>query len=154
MKIIVASENPVKIDAAKRGFERVFPDERLEVTGVKTESGVADQPLSDEECLRGAVNRVAGAHSSQPNASYWIGIESGVEELSSFCGEFTWVHIEDSTGRVGFARSATFPLPHDAFTIEGGRGSFAGCRRALQRDWYRKEARHHRRAYEGCYNAY
>ena len=47
MKIVVASKNPVKINATDAGFSTYF--EGVEVLGVSVESGVSDQPKSDEE---------------------------------------------------------------------------------------------------------
>ncbi len=56
-KIIVASKNPVKINATKVAFEKVFPQETFEVIGMQVPSFVSDQPMSDEETLEGAINR-------------------------------------------------------------------------------------------------
>ena len=111
MKIIVGSANQVKINAVRRACERVFPDTDCTVEGVETDSGVADQPLSDAEALTGAGNRVAGARAVWPEADAWVGIESGVQEFTGWCGEFTWVSVEHADGLTGRARSATFPLP-------------------------------------------
>ncbi len=51
-------------------------------------SDVADQPLSDEETLEGAINRVENAKTAYPNADLWMGIEGGVTiiegELAAF----------------------------------------------------------------------
>ncbi|KAJ2972514.1 hypothetical protein NQ176_g7113 [Zarea fungicola] len=56
-EIIVASKNPVKIQAAHDGFQRMFPDIAFTVRGLSVPSGVPDQPLTDEETLQGALNR-------------------------------------------------------------------------------------------------
>ncbi len=58
--VVVASTNPVKIRAARAGFERMFPGEHFRVTGVAAPSGVSDQPASDGETYQGARNRAAG----------------------------------------------------------------------------------------------
>ena len=54
MKIAVASRNPVKLEASRVAFERVFADSDLTVVAVDTTSGVPDQPMSDEQYLAGS----------------------------------------------------------------------------------------------------
>ena len=44
-KVIIASKNPVKINATKTAFEDVFTD-GFEFEGISTDSLVSDQPLS------------------------------------------------------------------------------------------------------------
>src|SRR5690554_1184628 len=78
--VIVASKNPVKIQAAQEGFARMFPGEEFAFGAVSTPSGVSDQPLSSTETLQGAFNRALSARLLMPQADYWVGIEGGVEE--------------------------------------------------------------------------
>ena len=49
MKVIVASKNPVKIEATRIGFQKMFPEQELEVIGISAPSDVNDQPMSREE---------------------------------------------------------------------------------------------------------
>ena len=77
-RIVVASKNPVKARAALNGFRRVFPEETFEVETVSVASGVSDQPLSDDETLRGARNRARAAMERVPDADAWVGLEGGV----------------------------------------------------------------------------
>ena len=56
-KVLIASENPVKINATKKAFEEVFTD-RFEFKGVSADSLVSDQPMSNDETLKGAINRL------------------------------------------------------------------------------------------------
>jgi len=51
-------------------------------------------------------NRVANARLAQPNADFWVAIEAGIDDDSTF----SWVVIESASQR-GEARSATLPLP-------------------------------------------
>lgn len=111
MKIIViASNNPVKIQATLNGFRRMFPNEEFEVTSVSVSSGVSDQPLSDEETLKGAVNRAQNAAEVKPQADYWVGIEGGVEADRGEMGAFAWVAVKSSE-LMGKGRTGTFFLP-------------------------------------------
>lgn len=108
MKIVVASKNPVKINAAVEGFCTYFED--VEVLGVSVESGVSDQPKSDEETLTGALNRVENARNEFGNADYWVGIEGGLSVNGSEIEAFAWIVIT-SKEKTGKARTTSFQLP-------------------------------------------
>ena len=51
--IVVASQNPVKMEATRRGFEKMFPGTIFHLQAVAASSGVRQQPLSDAETLQG-----------------------------------------------------------------------------------------------------
>jgi len=76
--LVVASQNPVKIAATRRGFASMFPRRAFHLHPVEVPSGVRPQPLSDAETLQGALNRVQHAAHLVPQADYWVGIEGGV----------------------------------------------------------------------------
>jgi len=109
-KVIVASKNPVKINATKKAFESVFPEENFEVVGMEVPSFVSDQPMSDEETLEGAINRAENAKLAKKDADFWVGIEGGIETDGVDMDAFGWMIIL-SEKRFGQARSCTFPLP-------------------------------------------
>ena len=108
--VAVASTNPVKVAAAAEGLRRMFPHLAFVVRPVGVLSGVADQPLTDEETLLGATNRVANAVSACPEASFWLGIEGGVQWQAGELSAFAWVVVR-GPGGLGRARSGTFFLP-------------------------------------------
>lgn len=110
MKVIVASGNPVKINAAKEGFQLMFPDEHLDLSGIQVPSGVADQPMTSQETLEGARNRAKNARKEAPVADYWIGIEGGIHETEAGMEVFAWVYIL-SRQQTGQSRTSTFYLP-------------------------------------------
>ena len=88
----------------------MFPDNTFSVVTVSVPSGVPDQPMTDEETLAGAVNRVNNAQEAHSDADFWIGIEGGVEECNGELGAFAWIVVR-SRDYVGKARSGTFFLP-------------------------------------------
>lgn len=108
--IILASMNPVKVQATLDGFKRMLPDETFELKTVLTGSGVGDQPMSGDETLRGAVNRAHGAAVMVPTGDFWVGIEGGVEELEDEMAAFAWVVVL-TKDRAGKGRTGTFFLP-------------------------------------------
>lgn len=113
MKILVASSNPVKIEATRRASEQLFPKQSLNVTGQAIESGVGAQPKTDAETLKGALNRVTRLSKIQ-SADYWVGIEGGIELHSKETYCFGWIVVLSATGDIGKGRSAAFILPQAA----------------------------------------
>lgn len=108
--IVVASKNPVKINATKEAFEKVFPKEKFIVIGSIVPSGVSDQPMSDEETLLGAKNRAQGARKKRVKADYWVGLEGGIDTFGGDLVTFAWGVILDRV-RSGEAKSASMLLP-------------------------------------------
>ncbi|NOI83458.1 non-canonical purine NTP phosphatase [Vibrio tubiashii] len=104
--VIVASLNPAKINAVKSAFEATFPKQAFNFSGVSVDSGVADQPMSNQETLTGALNRVVNAKAERPNADYYVGLEAGIEGSVTFA----WMVVESQTQR-GESRSASLMLP-------------------------------------------
>ena len=108
--ILVASQNPVKAQAALAGFQRMFPGETFELRTVMVASGVSEQPFSSDETLQGAMQRAQSARQLDPWADYWVGIEGGVEEHGEELCAFAWIAIlADSL--TGIGRTGTFYLP-------------------------------------------
>jgi inosine/xanthosine triphosphatase len=110
MNIIVASLNPVKIQATLLGFQRMFPDELIETQGISVVSGVSRQPLSDDETFQGAVIRARQAARLNPQADFWIGIEGGIQPIEKDISAFAWVFV-CSKNQSGKGRSSAFFLP-------------------------------------------
>src|SRR3989344_2344584 len=101
MQVIVASKNPVKLNAVREGFKKMFPDGMFDFDSVDAVSGVSDQPLSDEETYRGAWNRANYAAEIKKDAEYWVGIEGGLEEKNGEMEVFAWVVIRSREGKNG-----------------------------------------------------
>ncbi|OGZ01982.1 MAG: inositol monophosphatase [Candidatus Liptonbacteria bacterium RIFCSPLOWO2_01_FULL_53_13] len=110
-KIIVASTNPVKINAVTDGFIRMFPEEQFEVEGKTVPSGVGAQPMSSDEALQGATNRAEHASKEIPHADYWVGSEAGVEDIDGEMRAFAWIAVKSKEGISGKGRTGTFILP-------------------------------------------
>lgn len=111
LNVVVTSFNPVKIEAVRSAFLSQFSSCDIQLTPVKVDSCVADQPMSDNETLSGAKNRVINAQSVNPGADYWVGLEGGLDFFDGKLMAFAWMVITGSQGRSSEARSATLPLP-------------------------------------------
>ena len=110
--IVIASQNPVKIEAARSGFETMFPGESFEIRSVSVPSGVGHQPMSSPETLRGAKNRAHNARQALPQADYWVGIEGGIEQINGEMAAFAWIFVL-SPQRAGKSQTGTFFLPSE-----------------------------------------
>ena len=110
-KIIIASKNPVKINATLNGFKKMFPNETFEINGVSVASSVSDQPQNDSETFQGAWNRADNASKEVSNADFWVGIEGGIEEKGSDMEAFAWVAVKAVNKKFGKGRTGTFFLP-------------------------------------------
>jgi inosine/xanthosine triphosphatase len=111
LTVVVTSFNPVKIEAVRGAFLTSFPEQEIRVTPVQVNSGVADQPMSDDETRLGARNRVAEARLKMPDADYWVGLEGGLDFFDGNLVAFAWMVVTGFDNRSGEARSATLPLP-------------------------------------------
>jgi len=109
-KVVVSSQNPVKLEAVKSGFKRLFPDTPFELINVSVESGVSDQPMTDEETRTGATNRAIKAHEAVPGGDYWVGVEGGCDFLGEDMVAFAWIVVLGENNH-GSARTALFRLP-------------------------------------------
>ena len=109
MLIAVGSTNTTKLDPVKEVFSKHF--EYVEVKGVKVDSGVDDQPMSDEDMYHGALNRARKALSHVKDADYGVGIEGGLHERSYGWFEHSLVVIVNRQGRIGVGASGGLVLP-------------------------------------------
>lgn len=110
--IAVGSKNPVKVAAALAGFRAMFPDRQFAAEGFAADSNVSDQPMTNEETLRGARNRATALAEFAPTASFHVGIEGGVETIGDALFASAWIVIVDSSTRQeAIGKSAVFALP-------------------------------------------
>lgn len=105
-EIVSATTNPAKIQAILQAFDLIFGTGSCHIDTIAVESGVPEQPFGCDETRAGARNRVANARQARPDADFWVAIEAGIDNGSTF----SWVVIETREQR-GEARSATLPLP-------------------------------------------
>lgn len=108
--ITVTSNNPVKLQAALMGFRKMFPENQFEIRTASASSGVRNQPIGDDETLRGATNRAQAARRLYPDSDYWVGIEGGIDEKDGEMTAFAWVYVA-GIDIAGKGKSATFYLP-------------------------------------------
>ena len=134
IRVVVGSLNPGKIEAARMAFVPWFVNVdggavAIDVSGVRTESGVPDQPVGLDQTIRGARNRaaaIADAHartSASPSAKgtsfYAVGLESGVviidgavfDVCACAIASTTVIDHAEQQPQCFIACSPMFPLP-------------------------------------------
>ena len=107
MKIIIGSKNPAKITAVKNSFSH-----EGEFVSLDIPSGVSEQPFSDEETIKGAINRAAAAL-KQGSGDIGIGLEGGVQETSYGLLICNWGALVTNESGPFIAGGARIPLPEE-----------------------------------------
>ncbi|MCC6244553.1 MAG: inosine/xanthosine triphosphatase [Gemmatimonadaceae bacterium] len=108
--VVVGSMNPVKVSAVRAVIHRRWPT--CLVTGLAVASGVAAQPVGDEETQAGARERARAALSASSQAELAIGVEGGVVRIGSDdLRTCAWAVALDREGREGLGGSLSMPLP-------------------------------------------
>ena len=118
MKALIGTANPGKIQGAKEALEAYFDD--VEVEGYKADSGVGDEPVS-EETLEGARNRALNtkkyAEENKIEADFYLGIESGIINLYDHWYIANAAVVIDKDGYESIGYGPVFPVP-DKFVEE------------------------------------
>lgn len=109
-KIAVGSKNPVKIEAVKIAFEKVWPEEKWAVEGLEVESGVSSQPMSDEETIQGARARATKALGVL-GSDFGVGLEGGLHQIGDQWFDTGWMVIVDKTGKEGIGSTVRAHTP-------------------------------------------
>ena len=111
MIIHVGSENRTKVEAVRELTQQYPLLVGAEVIGMRTISGVSEQPMSLEETVRGAINR---ARNVFQDCNYSFGIESGlvaVPQTKTRYMDLTVCAIYDGTQpHLGISSAFEYPI--------------------------------------------
>lgn len=118
-RVAVGSTNPVKVAAVRAVLVAVGASAEITATGVP--STVRDQPVGDDETIRGAIARARAAREAT-DAELGVGIEGGIVELpDGSMRTCAWAAVVDADGRTGIGGSLAMPLPSAvAELVRGG----------------------------------
>jgi inosine/xanthosine triphosphatase len=109
IKIVVGSNNPVKISAAKTAICDILSIKEVECVGINAPSNVSEQPMTTEETKHGAINRVQYCQ-QHTQADFYVAIEGGVDQFEHGPATFAFVAITDQK-HMSIGRSCNLPLP-------------------------------------------
>jgi inosine/xanthosine triphosphatase len=122
-RVLVASQNHVKAAATENAFTRLgYPKLEVEMAPDKVDSGVGRQPVSFEETMQGALNRLEIAR-NLGRFSFYAAIESGVHTIGGKWFEAACAAVANDHSDqpfVGFGRLFLLP-PHFSRHIEEGK---------------------------------
>ncbi|MEI5908825.1 DUF84 family protein [Bacillus spongiae] len=110
MKVAIGSTNPTKVLAVEEAF--IKNGYTLNVLATSTNSGVREQPMTDEETLIGAMNRAENARVKEA-AMIGIGLEGGVTETSFGLMLCNWGALSLEGQPPIIAGGARFLLPEE-----------------------------------------
>ena len=110
MIVAVGSTNPTKLKPVRLVFKKHFKN--VKVKGVSVPSGVAKQPMSDDEMYQGALTRAKGALQRTKNADFGVGIEGGIHKYSYGWFERSLIVIINRKGDIGVGASGGLALPN------------------------------------------
>lgn len=108
MRIVIGTKNPAKIGAV----QAVFGDAEQEYIPLNVTSGVSPQPFSDEETMKGAMNRAQTAL-EQGKGEIGIGLEGGVQQHGEQLFLCNWGALAVKGGPTFLASGAKIPLPEE-----------------------------------------
>ncbi|ABL79025.1 inosine/xanthosine triphosphatase [Thermofilum pendens] len=111
MRVVVGvgSANPSKIAGVEKAFKRYFGD--VVVKGFRVESGVARQPFSLGEILRGARNRALRALEACGECAFGVGVEAGIFAVDGFYMDTQAAVVVKRGGAEGVGFSSSFAVP-------------------------------------------
>jgi len=114
LTVVVATKNLGKL----RGIEQAIDDtdwgspKNISILASKTESGVANTPLSDEEGVLGCMNRLRSIKVAYPGKELYIAAEGVLAVISEHWFVRGWTVIEDAVNeRTAIASGAGVQVP-------------------------------------------
>lgn len=108
LSISVGSTNPVKVNSVVNAIGDKLKDIRVKGKGV--ESGVSEQPMSDEETRGGAIERAKKAL-IESKADVGVGLEGGVYVEDGRVWNTVWCCVVDKKGNMELVSGLRFVLP-------------------------------------------
>ncbi len=115
MKILIATENVVKVEACQAAFEEYFDE--VEVEAVSVPSEVGEMPLNDE-IGQGTKNRIQNlkkyAKENHLSVDYYVAVESGINNYFNSWMITSVTGIENDLGLTSYSTSPSYPVPEDS----------------------------------------
>jgi len=112
MKIVIGSKNRAKVTAVEEILQEYPHLAAAAVVDVEATSGVADQPKSLDETIRGAMNRAQDSHQ---DSDYSIGLESGLMRVphtkSGYMDVCACAIYDGDAFHIGLSGAWEFPDP-------------------------------------------
>jgi inosine/xanthosine triphosphatase len=108
ISIAIGSTNPVKIEATKNVMKKIY--KKVKIIPTRANSHVPHTPLSEKDCLKGAINRAKQAIKIT-KADFGIGMEGGITKEFGKYFLHGWCAVIDKDGKIGLGKSGELELP-------------------------------------------
>lgn len=112
MKLLMGTQNPGKLEGAKKAFERYFTD--IEIEGISVDSEVGNQP-TNRDIIIGAKNRVKNlkkyAITNNIEADYFVASEAGITNSLGEWIDINVAVVESKDGLQSVGVSQGFEIP-------------------------------------------
>lgn len=120
-KIVLTSQNPVKVSVVRNVMEHLVPDVSFE--HIALDLGAKNTELfGKQQILTHMTNMLSKAREMVPDAEYYVSMQGGMEDEESEMHETAYVMVLDSTGRSEVSRCSTFKVPTQiAHEVRNGR---------------------------------
>lgn len=114
MIVSIGSTNPVKINAVKTAFKKVWPDKKFKFLSFEVDSGVSKQPMSDLESTKGARNRAKIAM-EKSKSDFSVGLEGGLQKVGNKWFDSGWIVVLNKKSEEGIGSSIKMQTPAKMF---------------------------------------
>lgn len=113
MKIAIWTKSPPKVKAIEEASKKLsyLKDIEIEFVFIKASSDVSDMPLSLEENLTGAKNRVKNTKIECPDADFYIGMEWWTQIIWDKALLFWVTYVENMEWKWHFGFSSMMEVP-------------------------------------------
>lgn len=109
-KITICSINPVKIQAVKEAFDLHFAKIEYKNLDLSHFESVSNQPMSSDETLKSALNRLQIARTLE-DSDFYVSLEGGLDR-DTYGSFLTWfICISDNRGKESIAGGGRMAVP-------------------------------------------
>jgi len=81
-KVIITSKDPVKVNAVKIWFKKMFPWKKFLFENILVSSEINEQPINDKKTLFCATSKINKAKKQFRFADYWVSLECWIEIIN------------------------------------------------------------------------
>ncbi|MEM4229290.1 MAG: inosine/xanthosine triphosphatase [Thermoproteota archaeon] len=108
IRIAIGSKNPVKVKATENVMKKIYSN--VEIVSVDVRTNVPHTPLSDEDCIKGALQRAKDAI-ELTKADLGVGMEGGIVKRLDRYFLTGWCIVIDKNGDLAVGHGGGIELP-------------------------------------------
>lgn len=111
-KIVLTSNNPVKISVVKKIAEQLLPDISFEYIPLGLDAKNAEL-FGKQQIINHMTEILNQAHAAVSDAEYYVCMQGGMEDDGSEMHETAYVMVRDSFGKSEISGCSTFKVPNE-----------------------------------------